>query len=110
MSEPLYETKTATVLADGTATVQLQPLRAFENWFISRMTISSTSTALVPTLKVYRGSVNPSQLIDGTYTGTLNQSDTAIDLPNGQAIIAQWTGATPGTTCTFTVQGRKGKL
>lgn len=109
MSEPLYETGSATADATGVATVRLQPLRAFETWHITRMMISSTSTTLVPTLKVYRGSINPSQLIDGTYTGTLNQSDTSVDVPNGEAIIAQWTGATPGSTCVFTIQGRKGK-
>lgn len=104
----LYETGTATALADGTATVRLQPLRAFERWNITRMSVNSSST-LIPTLKVYRGSINPSSLIDGTYSGALNQSDTNIDLHNGVAIIAVFSGATVGSTCTFTVQGMKGK-
>ena len=103
----LYESASATADATGVARARVQPLRAFEKWTVTRMTVSSTSETLVPSIKVYKGSESPSQRIDGSYDGVLNQSETNIDLPNGVALIAVWEGSDVGATCTFTVQGEK---
>lgn len=107
MSIPLFESDTGVADAAGRAVASVQPLRAFETWNIRRMAVSSTSSTLVPTARIYRGSENPSMLVDGTHTGNLDQSDTELALANGEALICVWSGADVGSQCTFTVQGSK---
>lgn len=104
---PLFESNTGVADASGRAVARVQPLRAFEKWNITRLAVSSTSSILVPTARIYRGSETPSRLVDGTHTGTLDQSDTHLDLANGEALICVWEGADVGSQCTFTVEGTK---
>jgi len=106
---PLFESNTGVANAAGRAVARVQPLRAFERWEITRLAVSSTSTVLVPTARIYRGSETPSRLVDGTHTGTLDQSDTQLSLPNGEALLCVWEGADVGSQCTFTVEGTKSK-
>lgn len=103
----LDESGRATADANGNARITLQPLRAFEFWQIDRMTVQNSSTTLVPLCKVYRSSVDPTKLVDGTFTGTFDVSDTQLTLPNAMPLIADWTGADPGSSCTFTVAGKR---
>jgi len=63
-----------TVGSNGRAVCQVQPLRAFEWWHITMTTVQSTSSVLIPTLRLYRGGESPSSLIDGTFRGTLNST------------------------------------
>lgn len=113
-SAPLTESARATVDATGRATATLQPLRSFERWKIRKYTVSSTSTVLVPAARIYRGSVTASNLLEGTYVGTLDSSDVDLSLETGEALIAVWEGKQPGQSgadigavCTFTVQGER---
>lgn len=110
---PLRESRSATVAANGRATAVIQPLRAFERWDITRVTVACTSTALVPTCRVYRSSEAPSNLIEGTFSGNQDSSDTRTMLENGESLIAVWEGKTVGTAgadvgsvCTLTVEGK----
>lgn len=109
MTVPLFESNTGIADANGRAIARVQPLRAFERWDVTRMAVSSTSSTLVPTARIYRGSENPTMLVDGTYTGTLDQSDTQLALENGEALLCVWSGADVGSSCTFTVQGSKSR-
>lgn len=109
MTLPLFESSTGVADATGRAVARVQPLRAFERWDITRMAVSSTSTVLVPTCRIYRGAENPSMLVDGTFTGNLDQSDTQLSLENGEVLLCVWTGADVGARCIFTVQGKKDK-
>lgn len=115
-SIPLRESGSATVGANGRASVTLQPLRSFERWDITRMTVANTSTVLVPTARIYRGSESPSALVEGTYTGTQDSSDTKVSLENGERLIAVWegkavntAGADVGSVCVFTIEGTKNR-
>lgn len=102
---PLSESATAVAGADGTARVKLGPLRSFERWDVASTTVASTSTVLVPTAKVYRGSEMPSRLIDGTFTGTLDVSDIAYKLRSGEQVLVVFTGNDVGAQCTITLEG-----
>lgn len=101
----LFESANAVADANGRAVASLQPLRSFELWKIKRMTVQSTSTTLVPTCKIYRGAETASALVDGTHTGTLDHSDTDMQLRNGEALLAVWEGGDVGSTCTITIEG-----
>jgi hypothetical protein len=105
MRTPLNESRTATADGNGRAIAQLGPLRSFESWEIKRTTVSSTSTTLIPTARVYRGAIAPSRLIDGTYTGTLDTTQTDMTLTSGDSVVAEWTGADVGSSCILIIEG-----
>lgn len=105
MPNELFQSADGTADANGRAVATLQPLRAFENWRVRRMTVQSTSSTLVPTCKIYRGAESPSRLVDGTYTGTLDHTDTDLPLHNGESLIAVWEGGDVGSICTLSIEG-----
>lgn len=105
----LDESGRAVADANGTAQVTLQPLRAFESWDVTRMTVQNTSVTNVPLCKIYRSSVAPTNLVEGTFSGNFDVSDSRIALPNGASLIAEWTDADPGSDCTFTVAGKRSR-
>lgn len=106
----LYESGSGVANAQGKAIVRLQPLRAFEDWHVQRVSIQSTSSTLVPTFKLYKGSETPSSFIGGTFTGNLN-SDPQLDLTlmNGESLLGVWEGGDVGSTCTMTITGTKNR-
>lgn len=93
--------------ANGRAVARVQPLRYGEEWRITRMTVQSTSSTLVPTALVYRGSEAASNLIDGTWTGTQDTSETSIRLVSGETLVCVFTGGDVGSQCTFNVFGER---
>jgi len=107
---PLYASAPATVPASGRVSITLQPLQAFVKWKITKITVSNTGSNLVPTARVYKGA----QLVDATYTGTLDSSDTNIELQTGESLVCVWegrvqntAGADVGSVCVLTVQGEE---
>jgi hypothetical protein len=105
MTIPLRQSAPATAGSNGRAVATIQPLRSFERWHITRTAVSSNSTILAPTARVYRGAESPSALVEGTYAGRLDSSDTAIWLENGEALIVVWEGADVGSSCVVTIEG-----
>ena len=103
---PLYESSAAAADANGIARVSVGPLRSFETWDVRSTTVTSTSSTLVPTCKLYRGAESPSRLIDGTFTGTLDTTDTPYSLRSGDKLVAVWTGCDVGAQCTVTLEGQ----
>lgn len=103
----LHESASATADANGRAVAKVQPMRAFEKWNIDGYSVASTSSVLVPTVRIYRGSENPSSLVEGTYSGNLDHSDTKLTLMNGEALLAVWSGADVGAQCTFKITGTR---
>lgn len=109
-TSPLTETAYATVGANGIGRATLQPLRAFERWKVTKITVQNSGSVKVPCARVYKNGV----LVEGTYTGTLDSSDTNIELENGEQLICVWEGRVVGTAgadvgsiCTFTIQGER---
>jgi hypothetical protein len=112
-STPLRESQSAVVGVSGRALAIVQPMRAFERWDITRVTVACTSTTLVPTCRVYRSSEAPSNLIEGSFSGNQDSSDTRTLLESGESLVAVWEGQTVGTAgadvgsvCTLTIEGK----
>lgn len=103
----LAESGRATANASGIATVELRASRAGEWWRIRNSSVSGDSV-LEPVVKVYRGFVSESSIIGGSLTGNLDSASGDDYIQPNEAVICQWTGATPGATFTFTVQGERG--
>lgn len=94
----------ASAVADSTgkALVRLGPLRAFETWQIRGLSIISTSTTKIPTFKVYWGSEAASNLLGGTYKGSLNSDPSfTMDLQSGEMLVGVWENADVGSTGTL---------
>jgi hypothetical protein len=110
---PLRESGSVVVGATSRATVTLQPMRSFERWEITRTTVANTGTVLVPACRIYRGSEAAGSLIEGTYSGRQDSSDTKYTLENGEKLIVVWEGKTigsvgadVGSVCTVVIEGR----
>lgn len=92
--------------AAGKCSVRLGPLRAWERWHITIVSVSSTSTVKEPELRLYQGSIAPSNLVGGTYAGK-RDTDPAANywLETGESLFAEWTNGDVGSVGTFTVRG-----
>lgn len=104
---PLYESTTVIADAAGKAIARLQPMRAFERWHVTRVTVSSTSSVKIPTIKEYLGAENPSAMIDNSYNGQLNHSDCDIHVPNGTPLLMVWENGDVGARCVYTIEGER---
>lgn len=103
----LQEGKSANADASGRAAIRLGPFTAFERWQVKRITVQSTSTVLVPTVKLYRGSESRTRMIDGTFTGTFDHSDTDLLLQTGEELLAIWENGDANHVATITLEGEK---
>ena len=96
--------------ANGVAIATLGP-RGPVTWEISRLTVSSTST-LPSQARLFDGpgggaELTNTNLIEGTYSGNLDATDTPFTIQPGSQLYIQWTGGTPGATATVRVIGRQ---
>ena len=100
----LLTSGSATVAADGTATVVLGPVPPGRRWLVDTTTVSlSTGNG---TAKVYNGTAaDDGQLIEGTYSGALDTTDRINTLGTGEAITVQWSDATPGALARVLLRG-----
>lgn len=104
---PLNEGKLQIADANGRAVVEFQPLRAGEDWHIVRTSIQNAGVNNVPEARVYRGIESPTTLVEGTFSGNMDTSDTVIDLRNGERLLVVWSGADAGSQCSATVDGER---
>lgn len=105
MSTRLNKSGNAVFNSSGVASVVLGPATYSEKWEIKKLVVSSTSTALKPQVLVYRGGVMAANMVDGSRSGDQDVSDTSIVLFAPESLTFQWTGGTPGTSVTATVEG-----
>lgn len=107
MQTELYESGFSTADATGKTVVRLQPMRAFERWHVTGMTVSSTSATRIPTIKIYKGSESRSMMIDNSYNGQLNHTDCDFWLNNAVALLAVWEAGDVGALAMFTIEGER---
>lgn len=90
----------------GNGTVQLGP-QSGQRWTVSSVTVSTVSQAApIPQCAIYAGpTAGPPWLLDATFTGNGDQTDTPATLYNGQYVWATWTAGNPGDSATVRVQG-----
>jgi hypothetical protein len=100
----LVEAESAIAGADGRATVQLGPSRAFEDWTLESVAVFSNSV-LQSQARVYRDSEAPSRFLGGTYDGNNDSAVAKTFLSTGQSVVVVWSGCTVGAQCTVTLNG-----
>lgn len=104
-SRPLRFSQTAqTVLdANGNGQVALGPPGA--DWVVTATTLATSTSVNQPIGNIYLGAVSQAALIDGTYSGSGDTSDTKYLLSAGEQVIATWTGGDAGAKATLRVAG-----
>lgn len=101
---PLATTVSATFNANGVASVFIGPQRYGQEWTITSIVISSTST-LATTCTAYKNWTTANNQVDFTHSGNNDTSDTSLDLLNLDTLILVWNGGTPGATATAVIYG-----
>lgn len=109
---PLDTAASATFVDNGNgssvATVQLGPAVYASTWHVRNTLITTNSTQQqfgVSTFTLYRMNQSPSSMIDGSYSGDQDTSDTAYSLSFGQTVIGVWSGGDIGAIATLTLSG-----
>ena len=93
--------------AGGLATLELQQLASDELWLIDHAVVTCSSTTETQ-CRWYLGAPIDVALIDGTAQGNFDVADwpAGLQVGPGQALVAQWAGASAGARGTLTLQGR----
>lgn len=92
----------------GVILVELPALDMGERWLVDHVVVSTTSTTKT-VLRLYDGPVAAERLLSGTPSGNLDEADYAGGLlvDSGAMLVAQWTGASAGSTGLLRVQARR---
>lgn len=97
-----YQSADVTLNAQGAGTVFVGPTVAGVTWTIINMATSGNS-ARTPQLAVYRGSVAPQYLINGTMNGNIDANTDRIELFGNEKLACQYTGGTAGALMTVNI-------
>lgn len=100
---------TATADSSGTATVEFDPIDTPFLWRVERMTtyLSDQAPPAGAQCAAYEGpSTQPIRMRDGSSSPALDIADEAspITLQPSSQLVIQWTGLTPGTVASVSVQ------
>lgn len=108
ITKPLNTSCQVILGSDGSGTAQIAPF-GIEVWNISRLAVHVSTNVKEPIAQVYTGSVAPTNLYDGTYTGSLDASDCSVPLTlmNSMPILCVWTGGDVGATATLSITGTR---
>jgi hypothetical protein len=105
----LDETKSAAAAGDGTAVIEMGPIRAGQIWYVTNEAVSCTPPAEVvnpsePTCTLYLGRRGGTELTS-SYTGSKNSASIEQTLEPFQFITAVWEQAEPGSICRLSLTG-----
>lgn len=106
---PLRDFRSVVLDASGNGTVTFGPQRPNTQWIVTHLSTSVSTHVLEPTLKVYRGTVNPGSFVSGTFAGS-NDTDSDVNDPPlfpGEYYTAQWTGGDVGARATISFSGEE---
>jgi len=84
----------------------VSPTRVGISWDIDQM-VTTVNPPTIPSsqLKVYRGPVSVTTLLEGTFTADNDSSDTKLSLGSTDFLTFVWTGGSLGAIATATVHG-----
>lgn len=93
-----------TIGDDGTGWILgVGPTQHGETWAIASTQTLVENSVAESRLRVYRNS--RSQIVEGTYSGNQDTSNTTFDLQSGELLNYQYINATPGATAIVSLTG-----
>lgn len=104
----LSESESAVLDASGNVDIIMGPSSSWETWNVTRVSVFVSVGEPVPVCYILRGySSDLRNLIDGTYTATLDTSTVAFDIRAGEKVTASFQGGQAGATATVVFSGKK---
>ena len=97
MAAPVRTSGSASVKLDANGNGQCSVGPAGVDWVITTTTVSTATAVKQPIANLYLNGVSQANLVDGTYTGSGDTTDTKHLLQPGEQLYATWTGGDPGT-------------
>lgn len=89
--------------ASGNGQVTVSP--GSVDWVTTLITVSTSTATKHPQANLYLDQVAPTCLLEGTYTGDNDSTNTSHLVQSSQQLICAWTGGDPGATATVRVTG-----
>lgn len=96
----------ATFDDSGNASMTFSPNKYGIKWTISRVVVSTTSVGGTQAY-VYRGPISQSNLIDATYNGNQDMTDTPVELTDSDFITVSFTGGDIGSIAFVRIEGEQ---
>lgn len=92
-----------TLDSSGNGSVTLQPSNAHQTWHVTNVVVQTnpSSPTDVPECRITVGG----SIVDTTYNGNNDSSDSKYDVPPGTSMVVSWTGGDPGILATVSVSG-----
>lgn len=109
METELVLNVSASVVLDssGNGAVVLGPGSAWERWRVERVSINVSVGSPVPVYYTLRGySTDLRNVIDGTYSASLNTSTVAFDVAAGEKVTGLFQNGAPGATASVSFAGK----
>lgn len=104
MARQRFRRSLATTLdAAGDGQVTIQPPGV--DWLVTLLTVATSTAVLTPEARVYVNGTSDADLIEGSYNGARDTSDTEHPLTAGDRLIVKWTGGDAGARATVRVSG-----
>lgn len=105
MTRLRFERSASTVLdASGDGQVEFRAPPA-GHWLVTQMTVVTSTADTIPEARVYARAVGDPNLIEGTFTGSRDTSDSEHVVLAGTALIVRWEAGDPGSTATARISG-----
>ena len=107
---PLRENGQVVINASGYGKVSLGPSSYGVVWKVEKCSVRVTSisgtTVSEPVFSLYYGGIGAANFISGSYTGSRDDDPSvSLEVPTGQVLWAEWTGADVGATATVILYG-----
>lgn len=111
LPEPIRLLESKQVTLDGSGNGQVVFDGTYgTRWRITRISVDTGSNAAPnPIATVYRGSVQPTNIVDATYTGNQDTAEypQPIEFVDGESLIVRWTGGNPADVATAVIMGQQ---
>jgi hypothetical protein len=97
--------RSASVVLDAAGDGELQIQPPGMDWEIISTVVSTSTRVLEPECRLTKNGTDDGAMVDGTYAGSWDVSDTVIPLQAGDVLYVAWTGGDVGATATVRVSG-----
>jgi hypothetical protein len=107
-TRPLRDAAQVTLDSNGDGQVSFGPGRHGSRWTVTRVSVQTSTSTLVPEARIYRDSVGDATFISGTFVGSFDtDSGLSEELHQGERLIVRWTGGDSGAVATATWGGEE---
>lgn len=112
MSDPVQRApwrRTATVAADGTATIAMDQVPSGFDWLVDYVVVSCSDPNAVGVAALYESVADFAHFLDGAPANAraVASYSPARVIPGGETLLCKWSGLTPGVVVALRVEYRE---